>query len=134
VTRRLRSYPPLSVYFVLLPVLLCLFMGSVSCTKNKRADTLRQSVLAVNAARDGFSTWDRAHQQSIVDAATSREDGEAKLANYRDRRRPVVDGFEVAYRALAVAATQVDDPSLTAAIAKATELIDAVKQLTGGGP
>jgi hypothetical protein len=109
--------------------LLCALVGA--CTKSERTDTLRASLIAVNAARDGFTSWDRQHQQGIVEAATSRDAVQAALEHYREQRTPVVSGFEMAYRALAVAATQTDDPSLQRALASSSQLIDAVKQLIG---
>lgn len=124
--------PPLSAYFILLLALLLLFTASVSCTKNQRSETLRDSVVAVNAARDGFTAWDRVHQQEIVDKATSHENGESQLAAYRERRKVVADSFELAYRLLAIAATQNDDPSLKAALAASAEIVDAAKKLIGG--
>jgi len=127
-----RSRPPLSAYFILLLTLLLLFASSVSCTKNRRQETLHDSIVAVNAARDGLTAWDRNHQQEIVDKATSREDGEAQLAAYRERRKTVADSFELAYRLIAVAATQNDDPSLKAALTAAAEIVDAAKKLIGG--
>jgi hypothetical protein len=110
---------------------LCTMMGA--CNRSQRTDTLRASIVSVNAARDGFLQWDRAHQASIVGAATSRETGEQALASYRHEREPIVNGFSVAYRALALAATQSDDPSLKAALAEAGELVDAVQAMIRGG-
>lgn len=124
---------PLTAYFLSL-VCIALFSTSLmsACSKSQRADTLHASVVSVNAARDGFVAWDREHQQSIVDHATSHEDGVAALATYRSKRGPIMDTFEVAYRALAVAATQTDDPSLKAALAVSADLIDAITALTKG--
>jgi hypothetical protein len=119
---------PISAAILVLATL-CALAGA--CTKNERTDTLRASLIAVNAARDGFTTWDRQHQQALAESATTREAGEAALERYREQRKPVISGFEVAYRALAVAATQTDDPSLQRALAGSKDLVDAVKQLIG---
>lgn len=103
-----------------------------ACTGSQRSKTLRASVLAVNAARDGMLVYDATHQKAIVDKATSREEGERELAAYYTKRTPVVAAFEVAYRALAVAATANDDPSYRAALAAAKSALDALQALTGG--
>ena len=103
-----------------------------ACNQSQRSDTLHTAVVSVNAARDGFVAWDREHQQTIVDQATTHDDGAKALSDYRFKRQPVMDTFEVAYRALALAATQTDDPSLKTALAVSGDLIDAVKKLMGG--
>lgn len=115
-----------------LPVILALLLGCVACTKSQRVDTIHATVVAVDAARDGFTSWDLAHQQALVDASASRDDATKAVAEYRLKQAQIVNGFEVAYRALAVAATQTDEPSLKAALAAASDLIDAIKRLKGG--
>ena len=109
----------------------CLLLGA-GCNQDQRANTIRASIVAVDAARDGFVSWDRDHQMAIVDSATSRADGEAKLAAYRDQRQKVTDGFRLVYRALALAATQTDDPSLRAALDEAAKLLLVITTLRGG--
>lgn len=116
----------------LVGVLLLATSLTSACTQSQRTDTLHSAVVSVNAARDGFVAWDREHQQTIVDQATTHDDGVKALSDYRVKRQPVMDSFEVAYRALALAATQTDDPSLKAALAMSGDLIDAVKKLMGG--
>lgn len=128
---RLPPAPPIA-YFCLALVCLLLFVSSVSCTQQDRANTLRASLTAVNTAKAGFVAWDRRHQMQIVEASKTREEAEGALFAYRARRTPVVEGFEVAYRALAVAATQTDEPSLRGALATAADLVDAVRRLIGG--
>lgn len=129
---RLHRYP-IAAYFLLV-VCSALFATSLmaSCTSSQRADTIHAAVISVDAARDGFVAWDRDHQQSLIDQSTSRDIGLKALASYRDQRQPIMDTFEVAYRALALAATQTDDPSLKAALSSAGDIVDAVKKLMGG--
>lgn len=125
--------PHMRRYVPVLALYVGLFLGVVAaCGASQREKAVRASVVAVNAARDGFEAWDAAHQKAIVDKATSREDGEAKLAAYRASRDPIVHGFEIAYRLLAVAATQTDDPSLRAALAAAASAVEAATKITGG--
>lgn len=124
------------------PAILMLFITSYiggmlvssACTKSQRTDTIRVAILSVNAARDGLIEFDRQHQIDLVDHATSREDAQAKLAAYRaernktlqidDRGDPQV--FVVVYQALAFAAVENDQPSLTAALKMAKEVVDAI--------
>ena len=128
---RLPPAPPLA-YFCLFVVCLLLFVSSVSCTQQDRANTLRVSLTALNTARDGFIDWDRHHQMQIVETSKTRDEAESALFAYRERRKPVIEGFEAAYRALAVAATQTDEPSLRGALAMSADLVDAVRRLIGG--
>lgn len=107
-------------------------LASASCTHEGRSETLRASLVTVNAARDGLAAWDRQHQQAIADAAKTREQALAEIDAYHQRRQPVLDGFEVCYRAIALAAVQTDSPSLRAALTAAAEVLDAVKKLKGG--
>jgi hypothetical protein len=103
-----------------------------ACSQNQRVDTIHTTLIGVNSARDGFTAWDRQHQQALVTAAATREAAEQSIASYRDTRSHVVDGFEVTYRALAVAATQTDELSLTAALSTANDLIEKVRSMIGG--
>ncbi len=74
----------------------------------KRADkTLSTSLVATNAARDAFVSWDEKHQLEIVDRAASRETAEAQLKTYRQKRQDVVKAFAIAYAAIAAAAAAV---------------------------
>jgi hypothetical protein len=103
-----------------------------SCGGSQRQKTLRAAIVATNVARDGFTGWDGDHQKAIVDKAASREEGERELAAYRAKREPIVARFEAAYRFLALAATQSDDPSLREALKASGDLLDAIKTLIGG--
>lgn len=102
-----------------------------ACTKDTRLSTLQASITAVNAARDGFVIYDRTHQTAILDQSATREVFTAKITAYRQERETILNTFEVVYRALAVAATQTDGPSLEAALAQAGELVTAIHKLTG---
>lgn len=92
--------------------------GCAAAARAVRADDMRPAVRqavavaldAADAARDGFTAWDRAHQMRI---ATSMPDAAAKLVEYRARRAPVVAAFEAVYRAIETAAALarvLDDP------------------------
>ncbi len=126
-----KHIPALTLY--LMTFAACIALAAVpSCTKNTRLTTIQASLVTVNAARDGFVVWDRQHQSSIVDAATTREDAIAKIDAYRKEREKTLHAFETVYRVLAIAATQTDEPSLKSALAQSAELVQAIKKLTGG--
>lgn len=81
------------------------------CGAAARERTLNATLVAVNAARDGFIEHDRLTQTAIVDAAATREAAVAELAAYRKKREPVIEAFTATYRALAIAAVLEDDPT-----------------------
>jgi nitrogen fixation/metabolism regulation signal transduction histidine kinase len=108
-------------------------VAEISCGERQRGDTLRTTITALNAARDGFVVWDRQHQHEIVERASSRDQATTELEQYRAKREVVSTGFAVAYRAVAVAATSADQKSLDTALAAAGELYEAIKKLMGGG-
>lgn len=102
-----------------------------ACTKDTRLSTLQASITSVTAARDGFVIYDRVHQQDLLDTSATREQFTVVITAYRKEREMILNTFEVVYRALAVAATQTDGPSLNAALAQAGELVTAIHKLTG---
>lgn len=127
----MRRSAPVQAYLV---AFICLAMFAISlmssCTSAQRQDTLRASILTVDTARDGFIRWDRAHQQALVENASSREDVEAKIAAYRaHEQRDIQLSFEVAYRAIGVAATQTDQASLSAAARAVADLVASIQAL-----
>lgn len=127
--------PPIQAYLVA-AICLALFVISLmaACTNGQRQDTLRASIITVDTARDGFIRWDRAHQQAIAENATSRDDVEAKIAAYRaHEQRDIALSFEVAYRAIGIAATQTDQASLSGAVRAVAELLASIKALSGDG-
>lgn len=102
-----------------------------SITEQAR-DTLATALTATDAARDGFIEWDAAHQQGLVERATSREDAEAKLRNYRRSRERVLKAFTVSYAAIAAAAAML--PLVQRGEKRETDLVglvvDAVEAAT----
>lgn len=130
--RHMRHHlPALALYVGVF--LSCVMLAAVpACGEGQRQKTLHAAVISVNVARDGFLAFDKSYQIAIVDKATSREEGQAALDAYRAKREPVAKGFELAYKALALAATQTDDPSYRAALAAAEDIAKTVLELTGG--
>jgi hypothetical protein len=112
----------------LLPVVLLLAVG---CGPDAKQKALRHTLTGLNAARDGFVAWDHVHQQGIVDDATSLEDGKAKLKAYRTKRDKLVIAFEIAYRAVAVAALDLTTANLGEALRAAGDLFELVRAMMG---
>lgn len=100
---------------------------------------LATALSATNAAREAFISWDGDHQLTIVAGATSREDGEKKLADYRARRADVVAAFTLAYSSIAAAEVAFElreERSLALAreaLASVLAVRSAVEQLRNGG-
>ena len=70
----------------------------------KATQTLETTLVATNSARDEFVKWDKQHQLQLVERAQTREDADALLRHYRERRQKIVHGFTIAYGAIATAA------------------------------
>jgi nitrogen fixation/metabolism regulation signal transduction histidine kinase len=116
-------------------VLGCLALSSLAllgaCGPNARQTALKTSLVSLNAARDGFVQWDKQKQTTIVEDAKTLDEGKAALKAYRAKRAPVVEGFTVAYSALALAALDDNMARLTEAITTASALYQLIKSLTG---
>lgn len=93
---------------------------------------MQASLVALNTARDTFVMWDGQHQKGLVAKAESLEDGKKLLADYRSRRQTVVQGFIVAYSALAAAALEDKTEALIEAAVAARSLYALIKALTEG--
>ena len=98
-------------------------------TKNQRLSTIHASLVSVNTARDEFASWDLEHQRRLLQEAATREEALAKIGTYEDRRRVVEHSFELAYRALALAATQADEASMSAAVSSVRSLDESIGKL-----
>jgi len=116
-----------------LTFVICLVLAA-SCGPSAKQKALKYSLTGLNAARDGFVVWDAAHQQKIVDDATSLEGGQTALAAYRTRREHVLQSFIVAYSALAVAALDPSAEMLIEALNAAKEVYALIKTFTAGAP
>ena len=109
-------------------IFVLLLIGLGAC--GGRQQMLSSTFSAVRAADDGFATWDRDHQDSIVTHATSLADGEAKLGAYRGDRARVEAAFVVAYKALAAALLD-SDSSTVDVVEAASALYQAIAGLQG---
>lgn len=106
----------------------------LACGASTRQKAIDTGLASLNAARDGFVTFDALHQEQIVAKATTLEEGKAQLAAWREKRKRVVDAFVIAYRALSTAALLNDDQSLAAFITAAATVAKTIDELTGGTP
>ena len=95
---------------------------------------LRGTLNGLNTARDGFVTWDMGHQTDLVEKAVTFEDGQNKLRTYRQDREKVVFAFEVAYKALAVAALDPSTATVAVVITAAKDVYDLIMLLKNGAP
>lgn len=116
------------------PILLLVVLAIAACGANKREKTLNATLAAVNVVRETFHAFDDAHQDTIIERATSLEQGRAELAAYREKQAKVVALLVAAYRAIGVAAVaSKDDASLRAAVDAFKLLSAAVEELTKEG-
>lgn len=103
-----------------------------SCSQATRRDTIRDTFVALNSTRDAFVAWDAGHQKVLVDEATSREQADSLLEQYRNTQTKIAEAFTIAYQALTLAATQSDQPSLDTAIKLSKDLIASITAMLRG--
>ena len=125
------TLPFLLVCNIVALILLVFTQGG--CGASARDKALSSTLVAVNSARDSFTTWDLAHQDEILAGSTSMEDSGKKLDVYRAARKVVEHAFEVAYRALALAAIDEKTP-LPTAVGAAAALATAIAGIKNSSP
>jgi hypothetical protein len=118
------ALPRIALIFVAL-----LLTGCPSPDAKQKA--LQASMSALNTARDTFVAWDEHHQHSLVAKAKTFDEGKQSLESYRDQRSKVVQGFVVAYSAIAAAALEDKLEALVEAAKAVQELYGLIKSLTG---
>jgi nitrogen fixation/metabolism regulation signal transduction histidine kinase len=104
---------------------------AVACGPDTKKKALQSTLLSVNAARDGFVAWDGSHQQTIVDSATSFQDGTDKLNEYRTKRAQLEIAFAVVYQAVATAAIDLKEENIAVAIEAAKKVYEHIRELMG---
>lgn len=115
-------------------VLLVFGLGAqllMACGANQRQKALATALAGVDGARDGFVTWDEAHQQELALTAPSYETGQAKLGAYREAREAVVEAFELTYQALATAALSKEEATFEVAMGRIEHLYTTMRALMG---
>lgn len=108
--------------------LFAMLSTQASCAAS-RDEVLSRSLAGVEAAEKSFLSYDRAHQGGIVDSATSREQGERSLAEYRAQRDTVVAALIVAYNAIAIASATTTDETIKSTIDAITDLLSSLRRL-----
>ena len=111
-------------------VVLCVLQAA-ACGANAKQQTLKTSLVSVNAVRDGFLAWDSIHQRTIVEDVTTRADGEARLKEYRQKRSKLEIAFSITYKLLATAALDVKQENILLALGAVFDLYKHVRALLG---
>lgn len=105
----------------------------VGCTASAREKALHASLVATDAARDGFVAYDLTKQKQILDDAPDAPGWRDAIVTYRQKRDRIESLFAGAYRAIAAAAVIDDDPkSLDNVVTAAQLLYSALHEFTGG--
>jgi hypothetical protein len=117
--------------FLLGLTLIALALQSVGCSASSRQRAIKSTLVAVDAARDGFTVWDERTQDAIVEAAQTKIDGREMLLAHREKRTPIVLGFNAVYRALALAALDPEEANVAIAATLAADLYETIKEITG---
>jgi hypothetical protein len=116
VSHAIPPHRPPSTQSIILGVVLivmAIIVGTQSgCGPNARRTTLASEFVALKAARDTFTTWDRQHQMGILEKAdpANRADYDKQIAAYRELQAVIVHAFEVAFSQIAEAATDDKKP------------------------
>lgn len=103
-----------------------LFAG---CGGNARQKTLHTSYVAVTAACGGLEKFDDDRQAQIVEQATSKEEGHAKLDEHRRRLDKAYEMCFLAVSAIAAASMDKEEVTFTTAMAEAKKLFDEIQKL-----
>ena len=109
------------------------------CGASQRETTIRTSVAAADGIRDTFLAYDGPHELDLARSGPATPEGKAAaaaaLAAYQAKRSATIDkAMIVVYRAIAVAATLNDQPSLDGIKSALDQLNAAYKALKGTTP
>lgn len=115
-------------------ILLSILVLFAACGPTARETALRTTLVTVDAARDGFEAWDQEHQGKLIATAQTGDEARASVASYREKRLVVINGFDLAYKAIAHAAVLLDDASIANALAAAADLKTAIEALGASWP
>ena len=110
-------------------VSLLLLVCLAACGASSRTKALRVSLVSVNAARSTTVQVSKARESQIVDAATSKDEGAAKLAAWRASVDAVMAALDVAQKAIYDAAILNDAKSASEAGAAVAKALTLMKQL-----
>lgn len=114
---------------------LVLVMALVGCASSQRTDTLKAALVTVDAARDGFLAYDGPHELALARSGANKAEALAALTAYQVKRAATVDkAFAAAYRAIAIAQTLNDQPSLDGVQSAIKQVYDAYEALKSATP
>jgi len=113
---------------------LVLAVGLTACALDSQQKAVRAGLISVDATRDGFLAWDKAHQQQLVDQAATAADSDKALTAYRANRAVLVQAFVAVYHALAVAAITPSQENFGTYLIELKDLYQAIRDLTGHDP
>jgi hypothetical protein len=109
-------------------------LAFTACGPSLREKTIHTTLVATNATREAFVTYDEHKQLDIVEHAPTEAEGLAQLEAYKARRDRLVAAFEHLYRALAIAAVLNDDATSLSNVIEAARILEAeIKAVTGKG-
>ncbi len=111
------------------PASLLLLVFLFACGASARTKSLQSTLVAVNVVRDTFLAVSAKREDQIVEAATSKEEGRAKLDAFRQATIPIVSAIGNAYRAIAAASLLSDSASVGEAAGAAAKAATLVKEL-----
>lgn len=119
--------------------LMVLAVAGAGCGASQRETTIRTSVAAADTVRDSFLAYDGPHELELARSGPPTPEGKAAaaaaIAAYQAKRSATIDkAFIAAYRAIAIAATLNDQPSLDGIKAAIDQLTAAYKALKGTTP
>ncbi len=87
-----------------------------SCGASARDVQINAMVMGLNTTSDAFVSWDVAHQERLLDKATSIEEGTSAIAAYRVKQAQFLAVLRIAYNSLATAKILNDTHTLSTAI------------------
>lgn len=130
--------PPATGAVSMLAVLLLssLVVSQSACGASARETTLKTATATLDAARDTFLAYDGPHELELARSGPATPEGKAAaaaaLTAYQAKRSATIDkAFVVAYRAIAVAWTLNDQPSLDGIQAAIAQVMAAYNALKG---
>jgi hypothetical protein len=112
------------------PIALLLLIVLAACGPTAREKAISATFVSINAARDGFVSYNTAHENDIVTHAATKVEAVNNLTKYRLAREHVTEAFIAAYHALSAAVLVASDPkSLPALLQAAADLKVAIAAL-----
>jgi hypothetical protein len=122
----IRKVAPIAVLAALF-ILVSLAPVLAGCGPSGKQKTIKASFITLKAAHTGFVEWDTGRQDKIVEAATSFEEGEAKLKRHREGSTKVYAAIAKALQLLLDASTD-ENMSPNDAVREGAKAIGIIEQ------